>query len=89
MTPRERIPGVSEGQIYTYPSKCWRKKRRQYLSNFLQPHHKEVEVEVDTHVASVVEVPIAAVSEDSKESITVKEETVKVMKALLLFVYII
>ncbi|XP_063231982.1 zinc finger protein ubi-d4 A-like isoform X3 [Bacillus rossius redtenbacheri] len=79
MTPRERIPGVNEGQIYTYPSKCWRKKRRQYLSNFLQPHHhiKELEVEAEAVVASVVETPAAAASEDSKESITVKEEVVK------------
>lgn len=31
------LPGMKEGQIYTYPSKRWQKKRRQYLHNFMQP----------------------------------------------------
>lgn len=39
MEPRQRLPGLREGQIYTYPSKRWRKKRRQYLINFMQPRY--------------------------------------------------
>ncbi|XP_021947352.1 zinc finger protein ubi-d4 [Folsomia candida] len=37
MEPHQRLPGMKEGQIYTYPSKRWQKKRRQYLHNFMQP----------------------------------------------------
>ncbi|XP_050425495.1 zinc finger protein ubi-d4 B-like isoform X1 [Adelges cooleyi] len=33
MHERQRMPGIGTGQIYTYPSKRWRKKRRQYLLN--------------------------------------------------------
>lgn len=33
MHERQRMPGLSIGQIYTYPSKRWKKKRRQYLLN--------------------------------------------------------
>lgn len=39
MEPRHRLPGFEEGQVYSYPSKRWRKKRRQYLSNFMQPRY--------------------------------------------------
>ncbi|KAJ9588352.1 hypothetical protein L9F63_018278, partial [Diploptera punctata] len=67
MTPRQRIPGLIEGQIYTYPSKRWRKKRRQYLMNFMQPRRKELDTENDLHTISTVENP-AASNEDSKES---------------------
>jgi len=33
MHERQRMPGLNSGQIYTYPSKRWKKKRRQYLLN--------------------------------------------------------
>lgn len=33
---RQRIPGLKEGQIYSYPSSRWRKSRRQYLMQ--KPH---------------------------------------------------
>ncbi|KAF0761064.1 zinc finger protein ubi-d4 isoform X1 [Aphis craccivora] len=33
MLERQRMPGLSNGQVYTYPSKRWKKKRRQYLLN--------------------------------------------------------
>ncbi|XP_065571839.1 zinc finger protein DPF3-like isoform X2 [Artemia franciscana] len=31
MSFRQRMPGQKEGQIYTYPTKPWMKRRRQYL----------------------------------------------------------
>lgn len=34
---RQRIPGLKEGQIYSYPSSRWRKSRRQYLMQKPQP----------------------------------------------------
>jgi zinc finger protein ubi-d4 len=33
MKKAQRIPGLREGQIYTYPSTRWRKAKRQYLTN--------------------------------------------------------
>uniref|UniRef100_A0A2S2QEE5 Zinc finger protein n=1 Tax=Sipha flava TaxID=143950 RepID=A0A2S2QEE5_9HEMI len=33
MHERQRMPGLNNGQVYTYPSKRWKKKRRQYLLN--------------------------------------------------------
>ncbi|XP_076681690.1 double PHD fingers d4 isoform X2 [Andrena cerasifolii] len=71
MSSRERLPGLLHGQIYTYPSKRWRKKRRQYLMHYLHPKRGPrgdpddgVEgVEIVTHV-----------NDDSKESVALKEE---------------
>ncbi|XP_021931532.1 zinc finger protein ubi-d4 B-like isoform X3 [Zootermopsis nevadensis] len=76
MSPRQRIPGLIEGQIYTYPSKRWRKKRRQYLMNFMQPRRKELDPESDLHTISTVENP-AASNEDSKDSVGLKDEAAK------------
>jgi len=78
MNPRERIPGLNHGQVYTYPSKRWRKKRRQYL---MQPqvHLRRCEVvpgeTSDLHTISTVENPAALQNEDSKDSTGVKDET--------------
>uniref|UniRef100_A0A671W7D4 Double PHD fingers 2 n=1 Tax=Sparus aurata TaxID=8175 RepID=A0A671W7D4_SPAAU len=35
MERHHRSPGVSAGQMYTYPARCWRKKRR--LHNATDP----------------------------------------------------
>lgn len=87
MSQRQRIPGLNEGQIYTYPSKRWRKKRRQYLMNFLQPRRKEIDSEGDLHTISTIENPAA--SEDSKDSVGLKDDNTKVTKTSTfpLFIY--
>uniref|UniRef100_A0A0K8STS5 Zinc finger protein DPF3 n=1 Tax=Lygus hesperus TaxID=30085 RepID=A0A0K8STS5_LYGHE len=77
MNSRERIPGLLYGQVYTYPSKRWRKKRRQYL---MQPQVGMRRLELpsenlDLHTISTVENPAAAASEDSKDSASNKDET--------------
>ena len=33
MQRTDRMPGTSDGQLYSYPAKRWKKKRRQYLMN--------------------------------------------------------
>lgn len=38
MNQRQRMPGIRNGQVYSYPSARWRKSRRQYL-NKLQFNH--------------------------------------------------
>jgi zinc finger protein ubi-d4 len=87
MSPRQRIPGLIEGQIYTYPSKRWRKKRRQYLMNFMQPRRKELDPESDLHTISTVENP-AASNEDSKDSAGLKDEAAKVIVHIMCLVFV-
>lgn len=78
MSPRERIPGLENGQLYSYPTKRWRKKRRQYL---MQPQVQLRRLELgptdsmDLHTISTLENPAAASNEDSKDSIGIKDES--------------
>lgn len=80
MAARQRLPGFLQGQIYSYPSKRWRKKRRQYLTSFLQPRRGTVmppkeagdEAGEHFHTISTVENPAAvsvAHDEASKDSL--------------------
>ncbi|XP_051165913.1 zinc finger protein ubi-d4 isoform X4 [Leptopilina boulardi] len=70
MSARERIPGLLHGQIYTYPSKRWRKKRRQYLMHYLHP--KRVRGDIDDGIEHV-EIT-SGLNDDSKESLALKDE---------------
>ena len=68
MSSRERLPGLRHGQVYTYPSKRWRKKRRQYLMNYFQPKRMiSIEDGVDC-----VESSVPGINDDSKDSIALK-----------------
>lgn len=74
MTAAQRMPGVHEGQLYSYPSKRWRKRRRQYLSI---PRGRR---DVDTENSELLAVNVGgdtavAHSEDSKDSSGLKEDT--------------
>ena len=80
------MPGFMQGQIYTYPSKRWRKKRRQYLTSLLHANRTtvtakevaEIEAPEHFHTISTVENPAAiATDEASKDSMGTKEETPK------------
>ncbi|XP_066585033.1 zinc finger protein ubi-d4 A isoform X2 [Prorops nasuta] len=72
MTARERLPGLLHGQIYTYPSKRWRKKRRQYLMHYLHPKRGprgDPEDGIEGGEGSIIHV-----NDDSKDSIALKDE---------------
>ncbi|KAF7408610.1 hypothetical protein HZH66_003147 [Vespula vulgaris] len=71
MSSRERLPGLLHGQIYTYPSKRWRKKRRQYLMHYLHPKRGP---RGDTEDGSEGVETITHVNDDSKESVGLKDE---------------
>ncbi|XP_014609115.1 PREDICTED: zinc finger protein ubi-d4-like isoform X1 [Polistes canadensis] len=71
MSPRERLPGLLHGQIYTYPSKRWRKKRRQYLMHYLHPKRM---MRGDIEDGSEGIETITHVNDDSKESVGLKDE---------------
>ncbi|XP_018895664.1 zinc finger protein ubi-d4 B isoform X2 [Bemisia tabaci] len=82
MSQRQRMPGLREGQIYTYPSKPWRKKRRQYLMNFISSRRKDNDSDSnDMHTISTVENPAIVSNEDSKDSSSKDETTAKVAES--------
>ncbi|KAK2703021.1 zinc finger protein ubi-d4-like isoform X4 [Artemia franciscana] len=65
MSSRQRMPGQKEGQIYTYPTKPWMKRRRQYL---VAPPKKEL---LDEEEAGM-----AMSHEDSRDTTIGKEDTI-------------
>ncbi|KAF3424456.1 hypothetical protein E2986_11531 [Frieseomelitta varia] len=71
MSPRERLPGLLHGQIYTYPSKRWRKKRRQYLMHYLHPKRGP---RGDTEDGNEGIETVTHVNDDSKDSVALKDE---------------
>ncbi|XP_039307703.1 zinc finger protein DPF3 isoform X2 [Solenopsis invicta] len=71
MSSRERLPGLLHGQIYTYPSKRWRKKRRQYLMHYLHPKRGP---RGDTEDGTEGVETITHVNDDSKDSVALKDE---------------
>lgn len=57
MNPFERMPGHYEGQLYSYPARRWKKKRRQYLmnDNYLTRRNRENETTEDIGIANVAD----------------------------------
>ncbi|XP_046676529.1 zinc finger protein ubi-d4 isoform X4 [Homalodisca vitripennis] len=75
LSARERLPGLLDGQVYSYPAKRWRKRRRQYLMQ-MPNRRKDQDLENnELHTISTVENPAVANSEDSKDSSGLKEES--------------
>lgn len=82
MHKRQRMPGILQGQIYTYPRQRWRKKRRQYLTMnsraFARAADHMLDGDVDMHSISQVENP-ALQDTDSKDSqLLLKDDVPKV-----------
>ncbi|EFN77104.1 Zinc finger protein ubi-d4 A [Harpegnathos saltator] len=71
MSSRERLPGLLHGQIYTYPSKRWRKRRRQYLMHYLHPK-RGPRGDTEDGVEGVE--TVTHVNDDSKDSVALKDE---------------
>ncbi|XP_072751848.1 uncharacterized protein D4 isoform X7 [Anoplolepis gracilipes] len=71
MSSRERLPGLLHGQIYTYPSKRWRKKRRQYLMHYLHPKRGP---RGDTEDGTEGVEAVTHINDDSKDSVVLKDE---------------
>lgn len=75
------MPGLIQGQIYTYPRQRWRKKRRQYLTmhsrSFARAADAILDAEGDMHSISQVENP-ALQDTDSKDSQLLMKDDVKV-----------
>ncbi|UYV77534.1 DPF2 [Cordylochernes scorpioides] len=70
MAKWQRMPGCMEGQLYSYPAKRWRKKRRQYLLNdsYFPNYAKDAAPsEQDLHSISVMENSAAVAPEQTVE----------------------
>lgn len=101
MQPRHRMPGLTPDQVYTYPAKRWRKKRRSYLVTYAQsPKKKEIapppeaEVEAPAIVEPLMSTVIQPINEDSKDSTTHavlsnKDEASKVFVILFLSIFLV
>ncbi|XP_014238193.1 zinc finger protein DPF3-like [Trichogramma pretiosum] len=76
MSSRERLPGLQHGQLYTYPSKRWRKKRRQYLMNYFHPKRPiRGEIEIDgIGIDGTDSNTVPGINDDSKDSLALKDE---------------
>lgn len=88
---RQRLPGLKVGQIYSYPAKRWRKKRRQYLSNYNSvPIKRKDDSDSNDFSATVptssVENPsvVSNNNEDSKDSIGIKDQESTTSKVSIL-----
>jgi zinc finger protein ubi-d4 len=70
MSNRQRMPGLKDGQIYTYPSARWRKSRRQYLKTQPFPSRPIREPEYETSVLDHDQSSMGASGDgaDSKDS---------------------
>ncbi|XP_019898407.1 zinc finger protein DPF3 isoform X5 [Esox lucius] len=55
MEQRHRRPGISAGQMYTYPARCWRKKRR--LHPPMDPQLRLCELRLEAELAPKREAP--------------------------------
>lgn len=93
MNKRQRMPGLAQGQIYTYPRQRWRKKRRQYLTMhsraFARAADAVLDGESDMHSISQVENP-ALQDTDSKDSQLLKDDVkVKIHASLFMIIVVI
>ncbi|XP_055686870.1 zinc finger protein DPF3 [Lutzomyia longipalpis] len=78
MKSRQRMPGLSSGQLYSYPAARWRKSRRQYLIQRPFRMLRETELESDFHHAVQDGASsLGAGDTDSKDSQNVKDEVPK------------
>ncbi|CAL1285902.1 unnamed protein product [Larinioides sclopetarius] len=73
----QRMPGKTEGQLYTYPARRWKKKRRQYLMNnfYLTRRMKEVENNDSENHQSTNENSMSGVQENDNSTDKIAEDS--------------
>ncbi|XP_078592045.1 zinc finger protein DPF3-like isoform X9 [Branchiostoma floridae x Branchiostoma japonicum] len=77
MSPSQRRPGIAPGQIYTFPAKRWRKKRRAYFAQMNPPPNQEAAKDatlenalgLDSEAANNLIDSVLKDSEDSKDAV--------------------
>ncbi|XP_050719032.1 zinc finger protein ubi-d4-like isoform X7 [Eriocheir sinensis] len=58
VSDRHRMPGILQGQVYTYPARRWKAQRRSYLGSLMQA----TDADPDEHTITTVENPAAIVT---------------------------
>ncbi|KAG0709969.1 Zinc finger protein DPF3 [Chionoecetes opilio] len=58
VSDRHRMPGILQGQVYTYPARRWKSQRRSYLGSLMQA----TDADPDEHTITTVENPAAIVA---------------------------
>ncbi|CAL4082531.1 unnamed protein product, partial [Meganyctiphanes norvegica] len=60
----QRMPGILQGQVYTYPSRRWKTQNRSYLSSYMQATEllTTTQADPDEHTITTVENPAAIVA---------------------------
>ncbi|XP_076032878.1 zinc finger protein ubi-d4-like isoform X3 [Oratosquilla oratoria] len=57
VSDKQRMPGILQGQVYTYPARRWKAPYRSYLASFMQA----AKTDPDEHTITTVENPAAVV----------------------------
>ncbi|XP_027233153.1 zinc finger protein ubi-d4 isoform X1 [Penaeus vannamei] len=58
VSDKQRMPGILQGQVYTYPARRWKAQRRSYLGSLMQAN----QADPDEHTITTVENPAAIVA---------------------------
>lgn len=58
VSDKHRMPGILQGQVYTYPARRWRSQRRSYLGSLMQA----ARADPDEHTITTVENPAAIIT---------------------------
>ncbi|XP_071550688.1 zinc finger protein DPF3-like isoform X7 [Panulirus ornatus] len=58
VSDKHRMPGILQGQVYTYPARRWKAQRRSYLGSLMQA----AKADPDEHTITTVENPAAIVT---------------------------
>merc|ERR1739842_109560 len=64
----KRMPGILQGQVYTYPTKRWKAQNRSYLSSYMQATRMVQIADPDEHTITTVENPAAAIAVAAEEN---------------------
>ncbi|XP_064100468.1 zinc finger protein ubi-d4 B-like isoform X1 [Macrobrachium nipponense] len=62
VSDKHRMPGILQGQVYTYPARRWRAQHRSYLGSLMQA----AKADPDEHTITTVENPAAIVTAEEE-----------------------
>ncbi|KAK7083349.1 Zinc finger protein ubi-d4 [Halocaridina rubra] len=68
VSDKHRMPGILQGQVYTYPARRWRTQRRSYLGSLMQA----ARADPDEHTITTVENPAAIITTEEEPVVAEK-----------------
>ncbi|XP_053649137.1 zinc finger protein ubi-d4 isoform X2 [Cherax quadricarinatus] len=72
VSDKHRMPGILQGQVYTYPARRWKTQRRSYLGSLMQA----AKADPDEHTITTVENPAAIVAAVVEEPVLQPEKVI-------------